>query len=321
MSQPYNPYAQPAAPAAPQQVPGGFVQPQAPQQGYAQPPAQQPYQPYPNVAPGYAPPQQFAPQGYPLAGYGQPAPQPPAPPLAQGSLDAFYKQPTVGGGAALKFDVPGTSHVFVVARDVTDADVVQQTQMGTNIPATFRDGSPMYQLIVPVILPDGNAATWYVKGATRETLLEAMAKAGCPAGTYPRKGDAGRVTWASSRPTRFGNQAKIYTVDWTRADQAGGGMNTAQQFSPAAQAPAQPAPVQQPPAQQYAPQVPGYGAPMPTAPAAPQQGFVQQPQEAVPTPGVSAPPAAAGLPNMANATPEQQAAYAQLLGMMGTPQQ
>jgi hypothetical protein len=309
MSQPYNPYAQ--QPAAPQQVPGGFV-PQAPQQGY---------QPAPQ---GYYPQQQFAPQGYPQQGYGQPAPQPPAPPLAQGSLDAFYKQPTVGGGAALKFDTPGTTHVFVVARDVTDADVVQQTQMGTNIPATFRDGSPMYQLIVPVILPDGNAATWYVKGATREVLLEAMAKAGCPAGTYPKKGDAGRVTWASSRPTRFGNQAKIYTVDWTRADQAGGGMNTAQQFSPAAQAqPAHPAGVAgatalaQPAPQQFQPQAPAQQyAPAPQQP----QGFVQQaPEQPMATPGVAAPPAGYMPQGMDPNSPEF-AAFQRLLGQAGQPQ-
>lgn len=282
MSQPYNPYAQqPAAPAAPPQPMGGFVQQP---QGYGQPPAPQ-Y--YPQASqPQYAPPQGYYPQ--PPQQY---APQPePAPP---GSLDAFYKQPTVGGGKALKFDQLGQSHTGVIAREITDADVVAQTKMGTSEVARFADGSIMYQLVVPLLLPDGEPATWYVKGATREVLLEAMAKAGCPAGTMPEKGAAIRVTWTGSRPTRF-QPAKVYSVEYTRPAQAGGGMSTAQQPLPA-------------PAGQPVP------APVPHV----VQPVAEQPQY---TPGAATPPAA-GVPAPQGMTAEQFQAYQALLGQAGQPQQ
>jgi hypothetical protein len=326
MSQPYNPYAQQPVPAAPQQVPGGFV-PQAPQQ-YAPAPAAPPVYPQGYPQPGqnvqYYSPQQYAgmvaghPQGAPA--YGQ-APAPAVPPLAQGSLDAFYQQPSVGGGAALKFNQLGDSHAFVFARDVRDSDVVQQTQMGTNIPATFGDGSPMYQLVCPVITPDGNNATWYVKGATREVLLEAMAKAGAPANTFPKKGDAARVTFVAERPTRYGNKAKVYSVDYTLATQAGGGMNTAQQFAP--QAPAHPAGG---PSGTTLAQAPQQYAQQPAAPVQPQgypqQGFVQQPEQAQPTPGVAAPAAQGYVPQGMDPNSPQFAAFQQLLGQAaGQPQQ
>lgn len=272
MSQPYNPYAQQPAPAAPQQY-----APQPPQ-GYAPPPAQY----YPPQQPAYAPP---APQGYyppQPPQYAPPAPVEQAPP---GSLDAFYKQPTVGGGKAWKFDQLGQSHTGVIAREITDADVVPQTKMGGTELARFADGTVMYQLVVPVLNPDGEQATWYVKGATREVLMEAMAKAGCPSGTHPEKGAAIRVTWTGSRPTRL-QPAKVYTVEYTRPNQAGGGENTAQQFA----AP-QPAPVAPPS--------------VPVHPAGGPSGTVLA-QPAAPTP--------------AGMTPEQAAAFAALLGQ-GAPQQ
>jgi len=328
-----------------QQVPGGFV----PQEQFPQQPQQYgPPQGYGQPAPQYYPQQPAAPQ-YAPQGYGQPAPQygpPAAPPqpLARGSLADFYSQPTVGGGKALKFNQVGEYVDAVFPRDVTDADVQQQTEMGSNKPKFFKDGSPMYQLILPLLLSDGNQTTHYVKGANRERLLEAMAAAGVPANTHPKKGDRIRITLAGMTPTGFGSPRKDMSYQYVRAEQAGGGMNTAQQFAPQQQAPAAPqAPVQQP--QQFAPQYPQQQF-VQQAPAAPQQQFVQQapppgvgpqPMPAAPVPGGFVPPApqqpeitpgagfapqqapaAPGVP--AGMSPEQAAAYQNLLGAMGQQQ-
>jgi hypothetical protein len=251
--------------------PQQYAQPQMP--GFPQSPEQQnPYgqQPY------AAPPQQYGPpQGYPAAPqqYGPPQgypqsyapPAQPAPPLAAGSLDAFYQQPSSGGGAALKFE-PGTRHVGVVSRPITNADIQQQTNPGNGQPAFFRDGRPKFVMKVPLQLqptpdrPDG-LGQWFVAGAARDELVRAMAEAGAPDGP-PEAGAVIDITCTGTRPAGPGmNPAKIYQVRYRRP-------NAPQQ--PALQpAPASvqqiPAPPQQVPAQ--APQTP-VTPPAPPAPAA-----------------------------------------------------
>src|SRR5438876_2453974 len=101
-------------------------------------------QPLP-VAPGY-PPQQ----------YGQiPPPAQPAVQLAQGTLDDFYGQPTVGGGQGLKFAVLGTEYYVEQTRPITGADIQQQTDT-RGLPQTFRDGRPKFQMLVPVTVLNSN---------------------------------------------------------------------------------------------------------------------------------------------------------------------
>lgn len=278
MSQPYNPQF------------GAPVQP-TPQQ-YA--PQQQFMQPLP-VQPGY-PPQQ----------YGQiPPPAQPQVPLAQGTLDDFFGQPTVGGGQGLKFAQLGTEYYVETTRPITKADVQQQTDT-RGVPQFFRDGRAKYQMLVPVTVlnsnvPDaiGTTAVFYVKGATREKLAAAMAQAGAPAGP-PEAGCRMRLRYAADVPTGAGfNPRKDIDIVYERptaassaeavANQllAGQPITPAQEFTPPVpQAP----PVQQPPA----------------APASQMQPVVQQSN------GLPAPPA--GL------TPEQQAAYATILAQTGQQQ-
>jgi hypothetical protein len=303
MTQPYNPQ---------------FGAPVQPQQGYPINPQfgapQQLMQPLP-VQPGY-PPQQ----------YGQiPPPAQPQAPLAQGTLDDFFDQPTVGGGQALKFAQLGTEYYVEVTRPITKADVQQQTDT-RNIPQYFKDGRPKFQMLVPVHVlnsnvPDaiGTTSVFYLKGATREKLAAAMAHAGAPAGP-PEAGCRMRLRYAADVPTGAGfNPRKDIDIVYERPAAANSGesqlppeVHAEQQAAaplPQMQVPQAP-PVQQPlPQMQYGPQVttPPWTPPqmtMPTDPQpAPQQPVVQQAN------GLPAPPA--GL------TPEQQAAYATILAQTG----
>jgi hypothetical protein len=215
-------YAQPQAPSFPQAP----EQPQFPQ-GYPQ-------------APAFPAPQYGAPQGYPQPGYPQQYGQPqPAPQLAAGSLEAFYQQPSVGGGAALSFQV-GTRHVGVVTRPVTNADIQQQTQQVTNTPMTFKDGRPKFVMKVPLQLqptpdrPDG-LAQWWVKGGARSELVRAMAEAGAPEGP-PEAGAILDITCTGEKQIPNMNPAKIYQVRYTRPNGASAVPQV--QSAPATQAPA-----------------------------------------------------------------------------------
>lgn len=273
-----------AAPTPP--APGGYPQPPAPQympQGF---PAQQPYYPQP-------------PQ------YG--APQQPAPQLAAGSLDAFFSQPSSGGGAALKFEV-NTAHVGVVSRPLTHGDVQQQTNPGNGQPSYYKDGRPKFVMKVPLKVAVSQAhsdgqAQWFVAGAARDELLRAQLEAGAPEGP-PEAGAVIYVQCTGTRPSGPGmNPAKTYAVRYWRPGNPEGLQFAAQcgidmsgvTTGPAAENPA-PAPVTQGP-QAPAPQAP-QGPPAP--PAAP----IAQ----APAPQPPAPAANSGL------SPEQQALLAQLTG-------
>jgi hypothetical protein len=280
--------------------------PQYQQPGY--PPQGQP-QYAPQAPQGYPPqaPPGYAPQGYPPAPqpqYQQPyaAPQaPPQQPLARGTLSDFYGQPSGGGGPALKFSQIGQSYAGVIARDVTDADIRQQTAFQTGVPLTYRDGSPKLAMIVPILLASGptpefpeGIANWWVKGGDRDELLRAMQAAGAQPdadGVYrPRGGDPISVTYTHDKPGRAGmNATKMKAVQY--------------QVGAQAQAPVAPAPQQV--AQQAFNQV------MPQAPV--QQPQLQSPQ---PPPQNAAPAAVpAGL------TPQQAAMVAQLAGQQIPPTQ
>lgn len=290
------------------------------QQPYYPPaPPQQPYAP--------APPQFQQPQypAYPPQAYGAPAPQqyappaPPAQPLATGSIDDYYSQPSTGGGAGLKFTGPNNqpminqSYVFQVTRPIGNGDIQQQTDQSGK-PLTFRDGRPKFVMIVPVQLleqspnhPDG-LAKWYVKGAARDELARAMAEAGAPEGP-PEHGAVIRVTLTGTRQSGPGmNPAHVFAVQYVRPQGAA-------PVAPAA--PAQPveqpqAPVQQQ-AQYEAPAAPA-AAPPATYAQPPAQQYaqpVQQPQYQPPAAPVQAQQAPAPQPP-ANLSPEQQAFLAKL---------
>jgi hypothetical protein len=240
------------------------------QQPYGQPYPQQypPQQPYPPQAPPpqqpqalhpYYPPQ-APPNVYPQA-YGQP-PAPAAPPLAQGSLDEFYAQPSASSGPSLSWTDKagnprpiGTTFVVRVARDVTSADVQQQTDMRTKAPQFYADGRPKFAMKVPVQLqhpefPDGEAS-WYVKGQARDELVRAMSEAGCEGS--PKAGAIMQITLVNRRATAVGmNPANVVQIRYTPPQ---GDQGTAAP-SPVAEPQAQQAPVQQyaPPADPQAQQ-------------------------------------------------------------------
>ncbi|WP_134740018.1 hypothetical protein [Nocardioides sp. 503] len=280
--------------------------PQPPVQGYPQQPVQQPYPAQYPAAPAQAYPPQPQQYGAPQA------PQAPTQPLAQGSIDDFYNQPSVGGGPSLSWtdkntNQPkpiGTSYAGIVARDVTNADVQQQTDFRTQAPLFYKDGRPKFAMKVPLKLqpsaefPDGEAS-WFVKGQARDELVRAMAEAGCSGS--PTAGAVIEVTLVQRRNTGAGmNPANIVQVRYTPP--AGTGAPSpapVQQQVPVQQAALAPQPQAQPAPEQT------YQQPVQAQPAWSEQPQAQPVQQAVAQP---APQAPAGL------SPEQQQLLAQLTG-------
>ena len=224
-------------PYYPQQIPG-----QVPQQGYPQ----QPVQPYAQPQqPVYAQPP--VPQGYPQQGQFPQAPaMPPAQPLANGTLDDFYSQPSTGGGPSISWNnkPDGTTYVGVVARDVTSGDVQHDTDPKTKQPKFYRDGRPMFSMKIPLLVqtpefPDGEANLW-IRSSLRDELQRAMSEAGLSGS--PLRGDVIQVTLVGRKPGQGTIPKNIYAVSYQRQ----GG----QQASTGAPSPA---PVQQP-VQQAQPQ-------------------------------------------------------------------
>ena len=286
--------------------------PQAPQQGQQPYPPQQAYPPAP--APGYPP------QGYPQHQHQYPAQAPaqaPTQPLAQGNLDDYYAQPSASTGPSISWTNAdrsqkpvGTSYAGIVARDVTHADVQQQTDFNTKAPLTYRDGRPKFAMKVPLKVqpspefPDGEA-TWWVKGQARDELVRAMAEAGAYG---PPQGGAGIViTLVGRRNSGAGlNPANVVQV----------------RYQPPAGAVPQ-APVQQP--VQYQEQPAQHQEQAPQAPVqhqvqAPQQGFppaAQPVQPQAPAQQVQQSVAAPGPTPPADLSPEQQELLARLTGGQG----
>jgi hypothetical protein len=277
-----------------------FYPPQ-PQQGYAPQFPQAPVQQY---AP--APPQAYAP---PVPQYAPPAPS--APPLANGSLDDYYSQPTGGGGPGISWkDKPlGTTYAGIVKRDVTNGDVVQDTDFTTKQPKFYRDGRPVFVMKVPLQgqpsqeFPDGEFAFW-VRGQARDELARAMAEAGCEGA--PKAGAVVQVTLVERKPSRAGNPANIVRITYQPPT---GGQQVAQAPAPQPvqqQAPAPQPVVEQAPTQQYAPQpqVQQYQQQAPAPQPVQQEQYA--PQAPAPQAQQTAPQPPAGL------SPEQEALLAQL---------
>jgi len=244
-----------------------------PQQGYS--PAQPQYPQFPQQPPaqqGYAPQptaQQFTQPSYPPQGYPAPPqqygqPQQPQQPLATGTIDDYYNQPSSGGGPSISWTsngMPkpeGTTYAGIVARDVTNADIQQQTDPKTGAPKHYRDGRPQFVMKVPLKVqqsqehPDGEAVL-FVRGQMRDELVRAMAEAGT--GGAPKGGDALQVTLVQRKPSRGGgNPMNVFAIHYTAAN--GGQAQQAQQQTPSADAPS-PAPA--PEAQHQGPAQGQYG--------------------------------------------------------------
>lgn len=309
-----------------------------------QPPAQF-QQPAPQQYPAY-PPQAPAP-GYPPAAYGQPAPQygypaqPPAPPmqpLAQGSLDEFYSQPNAGGGPAVSWKGKPDGYWIdvVVARDVNDGDVMQETDPQTKTPKFFKDGRPKFVMQVPLKLlvadpsfPE-HEARLFLRGQLRDEWVRAMSEAGAQT-NVPQGGARARVTLLYRKPGQAIAQ-NIFGVQywqpgtWENEFQAQPPQQQPQQAAPQqyAQPPANPyqqqpapqypqaAPQQyaQPPAQQYqqpaAPAPQQQYAPAPQQQVAPPQQMAAQPQAAAPAPAAPSPATGPVTSQQPQAQPGQQ---------------
>jgi hypothetical protein len=289
--------------------------PQAPAAYPPAPPAQQyPQQPAAPQYPGYPPQQAYgapAPQQY------APAPQQPAQPLATGTIDDFYNQPTTGGGKSLKFDQIGTRYIGIVTRPIGNGDIQQQTDIQGR-PQHFRDGRPKFVMKVPLQMqpsaeyPDG-LAQWFVKGQARDELARAMAEAGCPEDVrVPEPNSIIDVTFTGTRSSGAGmNPAKLFAIRYTRPEGAASAAPT--QPAPQVAAPAAPVEV---PAQAAAP---GTYPPAPAAQPIPQQVPQQfQPQQAAPPAAAPAQVQQAPAPQPpADLNPDQQALLARLTGQQG----
>jgi hypothetical protein len=286
---------------------------------------QQPY--YPPQYPVAPPP----PQAYPPAYAPQPVPQqympgvqapqaaPPQVPLATGTIDDYYNQPTTGGGKSISWDQKpiGTTYVGIVARDVTNGDIQQQTNFQTKQPETYRDGRPKFVMKVPLNVnpqqfpefPEGEA-TLFVRGRMRDELVRAMAEAGCSGA--PTSGATIQITLAGKKPSGQGmNPANVFAIVYVPAAGAAA-TSPAAAPQPVAQPVQAPQPVAVPQAQPAAP-VYAQAAPQPAVDFSqlqvPQAAPVAQPA-AVAAP-VQAQPALA-VP--ANLSPEQQVLLAQIQG-------
>jgi hypothetical protein len=287
------------------------------QPGYAPPPQQPPVQQYPPQypqAPAPPAPQQYAPPGYaPQQGYAPVPQQPPAPPLASGTIDDYYSQPSSGGGPSISWShngypkPEGTSYAGIVARDVTNADIQQQTDPKTGQPKFYRDGRPQFVMKVPLQVqpsqefPDGEA-TLFVRGQMRDELVRAMGEQGLDGA--PRAGDGLSVTLVSRKPSRGGGMPQnVFAISYGRTQQAQGA-------APAGTGAPSPAPVQveQPQAPQQVAQ--------PQYQPAPVQQYAQAPAPAqVPQ---QAAPAQPGVPQGMDA--EQAALFARITGQQpGAP--
>lgn len=253
------------------------------QQQAAPAPAPAPAAQYPVHQPGYPVAPQM-PQGF--------APQQPAPAPVNASIDDFFNQPSAGWGPAWSFkDKPvGTTLVGVVARQVTNGDISQQTQPGTGIPLFYKDGRPKLVMKVAMnVQPDATypegKAQWYVQGQARDELARAMAEAGAPAGP-PEVGARISVTLSGQVPNNFGTKTNQFTIKYERPQGAA------------------PAPMPSNPAAHQYVEDGANGvkpAPAPEAPAAPQAPAAQP-----------APPApAAQVPGL---DPDKAALLAQLTG-------
>jgi hypothetical protein len=261
-----------------------------PAQPYGAPPQQQyPPQPPPQqyVQPGQAPqqyPPTYAPPPYPQQ-YGQQPPQQPQQAPAQGSIDDYYSQPSGSFGGAISWkDKPlGTTYAGIVARTVTNADIIHDSDPQTQQLKFYRDMRPKFVMKVPMLtqpsqeFPDGEM-TWFVRGQARDELTRAMQEAGVQGA--PEKGAYLSITLVERKPQRQGNPANIVQVTYQPPQDQGsqGAVNPNPQATIAASGgqPVEQPPVAAPP-QQFQQQ----------AATAPPQ-YAQAPQQPVQVPGATA---------------------------------
>ena len=337
--------------------------------------AQQPYppqfpgqpfggQPFAPPAPQYAPaPPAFAqqfpaapqfPQQMPMGmpqGFGGFAPQqfapafPQAAPVAPGDLTAFFGQPKTGRAPSVSWKgaPDGATLQGVIAEDVSDRDVVPDTDPNTKQVRRFNDGNPKYVLAIPLRVPASPAfpeglATLYARGDVWEKMQAAMAAAGRQGA--PCAGDLVSITLVERKQGRGTVPKNVFSVRYAPAGTDGQAVaQPAQTWTPppaeqappapagqwaAPQAPQQFAPAQMDPAALYAQQVAAQQAAQYAQPTAPQmpaapQFAPQAPAQALPVQQVPQAPVAPGapVPGLPGLSAEQMALLAGLTGNKG----
>lgn len=274
-------------------------------QQYPQAPAPQQFPPaYPQQAPAQQP---YPPQGYPAQQYPAPQQQAPAAPPVNGTLDDYFNQPSTGGGPSISWKDKqiGTTYAGIVARDVTNADVQQDTDFTTKQPKFYRDGRPKFVMKVPLKVqptqefPEGEAA-YFVRGQARDELVRAMSEAGATGA--PQAGAVIQVTLVQRKPNGQGNPTNVVQISYTPP---AGGQSQQQQQQQQIHVPAQE--VQVP--QQQAPAPEQVQQPVQQAQQAPPQQFQAPAQQQIPNPGSPQPPS--------DLSAEQQALLARLTGGQG----
>lgn len=181
------------------------------------------------------------------------------------------------GGKGLKFPTPGTSYTGKINAEPYEE---QQTEYGSNVPATYPNGDPKMQILVNLDTQlreegddDGRRTLYVTSAKMKRAIFDAIQAAGAD---DLKVGGTLTITYSGTDPNSKNpaNPAKLYTASYVPPTPGAGST-----FAPAQQAaPQAPAPVTQQPVDPWnaAPPQPYQAAPA----AAPQSAA--QPAPAAP---------------------------------------
>ncbi|MFJ8384718.1 hypothetical protein ACIQ9Q_09430 [Streptomyces sp. NPDC094438] len=95
-------------------------------------------------------------------------------------------------------------------------------KFGTEQQDTDHNGNPRWQRIITLATPDGGDSddglrtVWMPVGSQMATAIgDAMKRAGAATGS-PANGAFLKLTFARTRPSKFGNPAKLYVAEYTQ---------------------------------------------------------------------------------------------------------
>ncbi|MFK0175676.1 hypothetical protein ACIQVR_06900 [Streptomyces xanthochromogenes] len=95
-------------------------------------------------------------------------------------------------------------------------------KFGTDVQDVDNSGNPRWQRVITLATPDGGESddglrtVWMPVGSQMATAIgDAMKRAGAATGN-PASGAFLKLTFARTRPSKFGNPAKIYVAEYTQ---------------------------------------------------------------------------------------------------------
>ncbi|MFD9792320.1 hypothetical protein ACFWXK_15375 [Streptomyces sp. NPDC059070] len=122
----------------------------------------------------------------------------------------------------------GKTFKFSNVGDTVDGYVENVSQriplnkFGTDVQDTDRDGNPRWQRVITLATPEGDdtddglRTVWMPVGSQMATAIgDAMKRASAAPGN-PAPGAFLKLTFARTRPSKFGNPAKIYVAEYTQ---------------------------------------------------------------------------------------------------------